>query len=133
MAPKKKGGGKKGGKGKKEEGGEGSADMGPAELLKRYCATAPPPGESMAGPMCAFPFKIIAVLENLDQLGLPRQLARFIPRGADTEALGRAAGSAAMLGVAAHGDLQGNGARAAPWPPTSRTRSRGRAARGLVF
>ena len=46
-------------------------------LMTEYCAKAPRPGQSASGTSTAFPFKIIAKLENIDELGLPSHLARF--------------------------------------------------------
>ena len=45
--------------------------------MREYCAQAPPPGESLEGNRCCYSFKVIAKLENIDSLGLPRQLTRF--------------------------------------------------------
>jgi len=46
-------------------------------LMMEYCARAPPPGQSASGTETPYPFKIIAMLENIDELGLPSHIARF--------------------------------------------------------
>ena len=46
-------------------------------LMMEYCAKAPPPGQSASGTETPYPFKIIAMLENIEELGLPSHIARF--------------------------------------------------------